>query len=206
MSDYAFRMMRRAPGFTAVAIFSLALGIGANTAIFSLINTLMLRPLPVRDPGETRPVPQPVSGSGGTAVQQLRVEILRAISRRNPRILRSDRRLAGPVPSSRGWHRGRRGRRRVRRRQLLHDARPDAGDRPADRAAGRRARLGQRGGGGPELGFVDQSLSCRSVRGRPAAGGRRRAGHGDRRRAAAVRRTARSAPRRKCGCRWRWSR
>ena len=49
---YAVRMMRRSPGFTAVAILSLALGIGANTAIFSLINTLMLRPLPVRNPGE----------------------------------------------------------------------------------------------------------------------------------------------------------
>ena len=49
---YAARLMRRAPGFTAVAILSLALGIGANSAIFSLINTLILRPLPVRHPGE----------------------------------------------------------------------------------------------------------------------------------------------------------
>ena len=49
---YALRMMRRSPGFTAVAILSLALGIGANTAIFSLINTLMLRMLPVRAPHE----------------------------------------------------------------------------------------------------------------------------------------------------------
>jgi putative ABC transport system permease protein len=48
---YGLRTMRRSPGFTAVAVLSLALGIGANTAIFSLIDALMLRSLPVKDPG-----------------------------------------------------------------------------------------------------------------------------------------------------------
>ncbi len=49
---YALRTLRQARGFTAVAVASLALGIGANTAIFSLIDTLLLRSLPVRDPGQ----------------------------------------------------------------------------------------------------------------------------------------------------------
>ena len=49
---YAFRQLLKNPGFTAVAVLTLALGIGANTAIFTVINTLMLRSLPVRKPHE----------------------------------------------------------------------------------------------------------------------------------------------------------
>lgn len=48
---YALRWLRRSPGFAAVAILSIGLGVGVNTAMFSLVDTLLFKPLPVSDPG-----------------------------------------------------------------------------------------------------------------------------------------------------------
>src|SRR5881409_3917501 len=59
---YAVRMLGKSPGFTAVAVLALAFGIGVNSAIFTLLNAIALRPVPLRHPGEVVSMYQAMRG------------------------------------------------------------------------------------------------------------------------------------------------
>jgi putative ABC transport system permease protein len=71
---YAFRILRRSPGFASVAILTLALGIGANTAVFSAIDTVLLRPLPFPDGDRLMRLSQRLERSNETNIAPIRLE------------------------------------------------------------------------------------------------------------------------------------
>jgi hypothetical protein len=90
---YAFRTFRRNPGFALVAVLILALGIGANVAVFSVVNTILLRPLPFHDPQQLTWFAGN-NGSGGLSETTYQVPAYEAYQRSN----RSFQELTAFVP------------------------------------------------------------------------------------------------------------
>lgn len=85
---YGLRMLAKAPGFAAIAIITLALGIGANTAIFSVVNGILLKPLPYASPSQLVDLwtVKHLQGSGLEGTILLSPDIWRKVQAQTPAI------------------------------------------------------------------------------------------------------------------------
>ena len=94
---FGIRHLVKSPGFAAIALLSLALGIGANTAIFSLVNTVLLRPFPVERPEqivsltvETKDGCRSINRFGPYATREAAEHALATVAERNEQFDRED--------------------------------------------------------------------------------------------------------------------
>ena len=83
---YAIRLLAKNPGFSAVVVLTLALGIGANAAIFSITDKVLLQSLPVRDPDQLVVISAALTSSGNDKGTWTRINALRKLSSRPPEV------------------------------------------------------------------------------------------------------------------------
>ncbi len=171
---HAIRILAATPGFTAVAVLSLALGIGANTAIFSLLDSVLFKALPVRNPHElvmlTDPeaAARPSAREGGDRSLMTYPEF-RELQSGTTAIVRGAARVRQLVEGDPGARRRRRSGAAHRPHGLgvvLLSAR--RADRPGPLVRQRqRARRGNRAGGRHQLRLLEEALRRRSRSARP---------------------------------------
>ena len=139
---YALRWMRRSPGFSAVAILSLGLGVGVNTAMFSLVDSLLFRPLPVTSPDTL----VDVFTTGGDGDEYATSSYQDFLDLKAQNTVFTDMMGYSPMmaPLSLGGDRSRISLGQVVTVESLHDARRAAAPRPPAGAVRRRSRRAAR--------------------------------------------------------------
>ena len=192
---YALRVLAGQRGFTITALLSLAFGIGATTATFSLVDTLFLRPLPVAD--QDRLVAMYTCRSAEHRLQPGVVSQLSRVPTQCPRACRADGLYVHAVERLH-WRRAATSARRHRVRQLLQRARCLCSARPRHRAV-RCSCRGPAAGGGAFRRVLEAALRRESGSRRPDDSTERHGVDGDRRDAALVHRHRHRPSRRSLG-------